>query len=100
MTKSCLGIHILTIYINNKINRGIGIIKKIRYFVQENTLKNIYNSFVKPYIDYGTLASGTAANTHLETLNKSIKKSLRAILFKGKYDSVKSYYKYLEILPF
>ena len=87
-------------YINNKINRGIGIIKKIRYFVEENTLKNIYYFFVKPYIDYGTLAWGTSANIHFETFNKSIKRSIRAILFKGKYDSVKPYYKYLQILPF
>ena len=87
-------------YINNEINRGIGIIKKIRYFVKKNTLKNIYYSFVKPHIDYGTLAWGTFTNIHLETLNKSIKRSIRAILFKGKYDSVKPYYKYLQILPF
>ena len=87
-------------YINNKINRGIGIIKKIRYLVQENTLKNIYYSFVKPYIDYGTIAWGTSTNIRLETLNKSIKRSIRAILFKGKYDSVKPYYKYLQILQF
>ena len=86
-------------YINNKINRSIGIIKTVRYFVQENTLKNIYYSFVKPYINYGILAWGTSTNVHLETLNKSIKRSIQAILFKGKYDSVKPYYKYLQILP-
>ena len=47
-----------------------------------------------------TLAWGTSANIHFETLNQSIKRSIWAILFKGKYDSVKPYYKYLQILPF
>ena len=62
-------------------------------------MKNIYNSFIKPYIEYGTLAWSAAANVHLETLNKSVKRSVRAMLFKGKHDSVKPYYEYLQILP-
>ena len=79
-------------YTNKTLSRGIGILKKIRYYVQGNTLKNIYNSFIKPYIEYGTLAWSAATNVHLETLNKSVKRSVRAMLFKGKHDSVKPYY--------
>ena len=39
--------------IKNKINKGIGIIKKIRHFLQEDTLVSLFYAFLKPYIDYG-----------------------------------------------
>ena len=32
--------------INCKVNRGIGVLGKIRKFVQEKTLKNIFNAFL------------------------------------------------------
>ena len=85
-------------YTNNKLNRGIGALKKLRKYFQENILKNIFNSFFKPYIEYGTLAWGAATNNHLEKVNKSVKRSIRTMLFKDKYDSVKPFYEYLNIL--
>ena len=42
--------------INSKINKGKGILRKLRTFVQENVLINIFSAFIKPYFDYGTLA--------------------------------------------
>ena len=93
-------------YTNAKLSRGIGILKKLRKYVQENILKNLFNSFIKPYIEYGTLAWGAATNNHLGKINLSIKRSIRTILFKDKldsvklcYESVKPYYEYLNILP-
>ena len=44
-----------TEYITCKLNRGIGILQKIRKFVQGKTLTNIFNAFLKPYLEYGTL---------------------------------------------
>ena len=38
-------------YINCKLNRGIGVLQKIRKFVQEKTFKNIFNAFLKPYLE-------------------------------------------------
>ena len=35
------------------------------HFLQEDTLVSLFNAFVKPYIDYGSLAWGGAKNTHL-----------------------------------
>ena len=62
------------------MNRGIGALKKLRKYVQENIFKNIFNSFFKPYIEYGTLAWGAATNNHLEKINKSVKRSIRTML--------------------
>ena len=99
MTKNFHGTNKLISYTNNKLNRGIGALKKLRNYFQENILKNIFNSFFKPYIEYGTLAWGAAANNHLEKINKSTKRSIHTMLFKDKYNSVKPFYGYLNILP-
>ena len=39
--------------IKNKISKGIGILKQMCHFSQEDTLVSLFNAFVKPYIDYG-----------------------------------------------
>ena len=59
-------------YTNSKISRGLGILRKIRNYVQEKTLKNIFNSFIKPYVDYGTLIWGGATKSHLTQIDKII----------------------------
>ena len=42
-------------YINCKLNRGIGVLRKIKKIRQEKTLENIFNAFLKLYLEYGTL---------------------------------------------
>ena len=38
---------------NNKLHKGVGILTKLHKYVQEETTKNLFNSFLKPYIQYG-----------------------------------------------
>ena len=57
-------------YINHKINIGIGIIKKLRYSVREETLINLYHTLIKPHIDYGILAWASANKTSLKTIEQ------------------------------
>ena len=42
-------------YINCKLNREIGVLRKIKKIRQEKTLENIFNAFLKLYLEYGTL---------------------------------------------
>ena len=42
--------HIL--YIKNKISKSIGIINKTRTFLDKNTLRNLYFTFIYPYLIY------------------------------------------------
>ena len=84
---------------NNKINKGIGILKIMRHYLQEKQLLNLYSSFVKPYIEYGSLAWGGACKTNLNKIDKSLNKSVRTMLFKNRRESSKPLYKYLNILP-
>ena len=62
-----------TQHINNKLAKNIAVISKIRYFVDLHTLKQLYYSFIYPYLTYATLAWGSACKT-----------SLRRILIKQK----------------
>ena len=82
-----------------KSNRGIGILRNLRSFLQEKQLKNLCNSFIKPHTEYGALAWSSGPETYLATIDRNIKKSIRAIMFKTKHDSIKPYYKYLNINP-
>ena len=77
-----------TEYINHKINVGIGIIKKLRYYIQEETLINLYHALIKPHIDYGILAWGSSNKTNLKTIERTMTKAIRLMGFKKKYDSV------------
>ena len=84
---------------NNKINKGIGILKIIRHYIQDKQLINLYSSFIKPYIEYGTLAWGGACKTNLTKIDRSLNKSVRTMLFKTRIEPSKPLYKYLNILP-
>ena len=58
-------------------------------------MKNLFNSFLKPYIEYGSLAWGGAPKTKIELINRTIK-----CMNMDKFDSVKPFYEYLNLLPF
>ena len=51
--------------IKSKINKRLGILKKMCHFLQEDRLASLFYVFLKPYIDYGSLTWGSTANTHL-----------------------------------
>ena len=43
-------------------------------------MKNLFNSFLKPYTEYGKLAWGGVPKTKIELINRSIKRSIRAMM--------------------
>ena len=63
-------------------------------------MKNLFNSFLKPYIEYGNLAWGGPPKTKIELINRTIKCSIRTMMNMDKFDSVKPFYEYLNIFPF
>ena len=68
-------------YVKNKISKPLGILYKIRRFLDMNTLIQMYHSFVFPYLIYCIEIWGNASAIHLEPLKKIQKKSIRAITF-------------------
>ena len=55
------------------------------HFLQEDALVSLFNAFVKPHIDYGSLTWGGAKNTHLLKLKQTLNKAMRIIAFRSKY---------------
>ena len=71
--------HIL--YIKSKISKSIGILLKIRKFLQNNTMRNIYFTCIYPYLIDCIEVWGNSQQTHLDPLIKIQTKSIQTITF-------------------
>ena len=72
------------IYISKKVARGLGILYKIRR--DKETLRNLYFTFIYPYLTYCVHVWGNSAKTYLAHLQKLQKKIVRVITF-SKFNS-------------
>ena len=84
---------------NIKVNKGVGILRKMHDFLQEKQQKNLYNVFIKPFTEYGVLAWGGAPKPHLIKIERSLNKAVRIMLFKGKFESAQPLFQYLNVVP-
>ena len=83
-----------------EIKRNIGILSKIRPYVNLKTLTNLYYSLIYPFLIYGITAWG---NTYKSTLTPIItlqKRVLRIITFSNYNDHSIPLFKALEIIKF
>ena len=63
------------------INNKLAIINKLRYFVDLHTLKQLYYSFIYPYLSYATIAWGSACKTSLRRILTKQNKCVRSMFF-------------------
>ena len=68
-------------YISSKVSKGIGMIARLRHLVPFATLFNIYRSLIEPYLSYGLIAWGQAANIHLNKILILQKRALCLMYF-------------------
>ena len=61
--------------------KNVGIINKLRYYVDVHTLKQLYYSFIYPYLTYGVTSWGSACKTRLQKIKKEQNKCVRSIFF-------------------
>ena len=85
-------------YIQNKISKSLGIIYKIRSFLNRITLRNLYHTFVFPYLIYGVEVWGNTHAIHLNPIIKIQKKSIRAITFSHYLEPSQPLFNQLNIL--
>ena len=52
--------------IKSKLIKGNAILAKTRHFVDQQTIRNLYNAMIQPHIDYGALSWGSSAQIHLQ----------------------------------
>ena len=53
-------------YIALKISKTAWMISKLRYYIPNHTLLDIYRSLILPYLTYGVVAWGNAAKVHIQ----------------------------------
>ncbi len=70
-----------TQYVNTKVSKGIGILAKMRHFVSQDVLRQLYHAFIAPHISYGLICWGSASKCNTTLLNKSLKKAVRIMNF-------------------
>ena len=87
-------------YIKNIISKSLGIIYKIRSFLNRITLRNLYHTFVFPYLIYGVEVWGNTHVIHLNPIIKLQKTSIRAITFSHYLEPSQPLFNQLNILDF
>ena len=80
--------------------QSIGILIKIRPYLDKVTLRNLYFTFVYPYLIYCVEVWGNACDTHLDPIIKIQKKCVRVITFSHYLEPTESLFKDLKILAF
>ena len=68
-------------HVASKISRNIGIIARLRHFTPFSTLQHVYRSLIFPYLSYGLVAWGLAAQSHLEKILVLQKRAVRLMKF-------------------
>ena len=87
-------------YIKNEISKSNGILIKIKPDLDKVTLRNLYFTFVYPYLIYCVEVWGNACDTHLDPIIKIQKKCVRVITFSHYLEPTESLFKDLKILAF
>ena len=85
-------------YVKNKISKSSGILSKARNYIDKKTLKQLYYSFVYPYLIYGIEIWGNASNIHRDPIIKLQKRCVRIITFSNYLESTSPLFRTLEIL--
>ena len=87
-------------YIKGKIARGLGILYKSRTILNKQTLIQLYNSFLSPYLNYCITVWGNTLSTYLGPINSIQRRAVRVISNKTKRDDADPLFKELKILTF
>ena len=83
-----------------KLNRAVGMLKKIRHYVPRNVLHSIYYGIFSSLLSYGAQIWGQSENKYIGRIIKIQNKALRAINFANYNDSVDPLYRASNILKF
>ena len=82
-----------------RINKTIGMIAKLRYFVPSSALTNIYKSLILTYLTYGLVAWGNTSKNYLNKIVVLQKRVLRLIYFVDRKEHAIPLFVNAKILP-
>ena len=69
-----------------KISRDIGVLRKIRHFVDTKTLVQLYHAIILPFFSYGCIVWGNTYDHNIKPLQIIQRKAMRLITF-SKFDA-------------
>ena len=75
--------HTSSVY--KKIARTVGLLYKLRHYVNQKTLTMIYYSLIYPFLIYATPIWGNTHDIHLSPIHKLQKKVVRLVTFNDSY---------------
>jgi hypothetical protein len=87
-------------YLNKKIKRSIGLLSKIRYYVDLGCLTKLYHTLIYPFLIYGVVAWGNTYQTIINPLFILQKKAVRIMTFSRFDDPSSSLFKSTKLLKF
>ena len=74
--------------LSKKISRSIGVLYKIRPFVSQKIIKNLYYAIVYPFLLYGITIWGNSSVAHLSHIHLLQKKFVRMATYSDQYPCV------------
>ena len=86
-------------FVKNKVAKAIGIIRRARPLLNKNALKNLYHTFIYPYLTYCVEVWGSANSVHLSPILLLQKKIIRLITFSERLAHTEPIFLQLNILP-
>ena len=87
-------------HVKTKLSKGNGMISKIRYYVNDHCLLNLYYAFIQSHLNYNLLNWTSTYPSNIKSINLKVKASIRLISFKNKYEHTKPLFLNKAILPF
>ena len=88
-------------HVQSKLPRGIGVLTKVRYFVDEMCLQKLYHVLIQSHINYNILNWSCTYPSILKPIETKIKKAIRVTSFsKTKYEHTTPLFKQQKVLPF
>ena len=85
--------------VKTKLARGNGMISKIRYYVNDLCLLNLFYSFIQSHVNYNLINWSSTYPSYLNAIDLKIKSAVRMISFKNKYEHSRPLYLKHNILP-
>ena len=86
-------------HVLSKLNKGIAILAKLRYFTSEEITKNIYHAHVESHLHYGLLVWGAASPYLVNNVMMRQKKAIKVMKFVKKREHIELPFKNNKILP-
>ena len=87
-------------YTCKKVSKSIGILSKLKNYLNPKCLRNMYYSFVYPYFQYCNEVWGNAYSTHLNRLTLLQKRAIRMIANVDRYHHTDPLFSKFKIMKF